>query len=299
MNINVNVLNAFLISFIGLSSCSLFDKTEPTPAWIRIEKIDLVDNPNTNEGSLSHDITDAWVYIDDNIVGVFELPADIPVLEEGEHKLLVGPGIKVSTVSTLRDNYLFYGAYERQINLIPGEILTIEPEVSYRDEGSNYLYYTLEDFEDSFIEMSSLSGSDAEILRTTDPENVFEGKGSGIVNISDTATGVGFRTSENLQLSLNGKAVYVEIDYYTEFDLIVGLHIDNGPLSPQTIDYLTLKSADDANVTWRKAYIALTSVLSQATNFQYAYVYFLPQVSEQNAKNGKVLIDNIKIMSQL
>jgi len=299
MNTKVNVLYAFLLSLFGLSSCSLFDKTEPTPAWIRIEKIELIDNPNVSEGSLSSDITDAWVYIDDNIIGVFELPADIPILEEGEHELLVGPGIKVSTVSTLRDNYLFYNAYGQQVNLVPGEILTIEPQVSYRDEGSNYLYYILEDFEDSFIEMSSVSGSDAEIFRTTDPANVFEGKGSGIVTITDTTTAVGFRTSENLQLSLNGKAVYLEIDYYTDFDLTIGLHIDNGPLSAQTIDYLTLRPSNDPNVTWRKAYIALTSVLSQATNFQYTYVYFLPQVSEQNAINGKVLIDNIKIMSQL
>ena len=299
MNIKVNVLCAFLISLIGFNSCSLFDKTEPTPAWIRIEKIDIVDNPNVNEGSLSSDITDAWVYIDDNIIGVFELPADIPILEEGEHQLLVGPGIKVSTVSTLRDNYLFYDAYESKVNLIPGEILNIEPEISYRDEGSSYLYYVVEDFEDSFIEMSAITGSDAEILRTTETDIVFEGNASGIVNITDSINAVGFRTSENIEFSLQGKAVYLEMDYYTEFDLIVGLHIDNGPLSAQTIDYLTLKASEDSEVKWRKAYIALTSVLSQATNFQFGYIYFLPQVSEADPKNGKVLIDNIKIMSQL
>lgn len=299
MNIKVDLLSALLLLFIGFSSCSLFDKTEPTPAWIRIEKIDLVDNPSVNEGSLSNDITDAWVYIDDNIIGMFELPANIPILEEGQHQLLVGPGIKVSAISTLRDNYLFYEAYETTVNLIPGEVLTVEPQVRYRDEGVNYLYYVVEDFEDSFIEMSAISGSDVSILRTTDPQYTFEGKGSGIVRISDTTSAVGFRTSENIQFSINGKAVYLEIDYYTEFDLTIGLHIDNGPLSAQTLDYLTLKASDSGDIKWRKVYIALTSVLSRATNFQFGYVYFVPNINEGAPKNGVVLIDNIKIMSQI
>ena len=299
MKIKVNVLSVIIVSIVGLCSCSIFDKTEPTPSWIRIESIDLVDNPSADEGSLSNDITDAWVYIDDNIIGIFELPADIPILEEGNHRLLVGPGIKVSTISTLRDNYIFYGAYERSVNLVPGEVLEVAPEVMYRDEGVSYLYYVVEDFEDSFIEMGALGGSDANIVRTTNPAYVYEGSGSGIVNISDSMTAVAFRTSENIEFSLNGKAVYLEIDYYTEFDLTIGLHIDNSPLSPQTLDYLTLNASDDGEVKWRKAYIALTSILAVATNFKFGYVYFIPQLVDSSPKNGIVLIDNVKIMSQL
>src|SRR5690606_30790445 len=102
-------------------------------------------------------------------------PAKIPALYEGNHKLLIGPGIKVSTVSTLRDNYLFMEAFETSLNFVPGETQAVSPIVRYRDETNDYNYIVVEDFEDSFIDMEQIGGDNPTIVRTTDKGLVFEG----------------------------------------------------------------------------------------------------------------------------
>jgi hypothetical protein len=56
----------------------------PTWTWA-----DVSLNTSASEGSASHKITDAWVYVDDQLVGVWEVPSKIPALEAGEHTVKV------------------------------------------------------------------------------------------------------------------------------------------------------------------------------------------------------------------
>lgn len=269
------------------------------PAWIAVDSFRLVDNPDVDEGALTHDITDAWIFVDDELLGIDELPAMLPVLDEGNHKVMLGPGIKVSTISTLRDNYLFLEAFETTVQLIPGETLHLTPTVRYRNESNDYTYIVVEDFEDSFLDVQQIGGDNPTIERTTDPALVRSGNGSGILQVTDTAAHVGFRTSEWFELPRLGKLTYLEIDYYTEYNLIVGLEIDNGTLRPETNYYMTLRASEPGNVDWKKAYINLTEPVNRATNFQSAYIFFIPDRAVAGRPDqGIVLIDNIKIMHQ-
>ena len=77
------------------------------PAYIKIDTIKL-DTYYPEQGSKSANITDAWVYVNDNLVGVFELPALLPVLHRGPNKLQIYPGIKLNGISSTRVPYPFY-----------------------------------------------------------------------------------------------------------------------------------------------------------------------------------------------
>ena len=78
-----------LIFLLPVSSCEIFNPEEQVPAYVHLDKIDL--NTQSDEGSKSHKITDAWVYLDDQLVGTFELPSTFPVLtENGNHNLKIG-----------------------------------------------------------------------------------------------------------------------------------------------------------------------------------------------------------------
>ena len=68
-----------------LSGCK---QDDITPSWLQIDYIGLTTNVVT-EGENSHGITDAWVYMDGVALGVFELPARIPVLAEGTHEFQI------------------------------------------------------------------------------------------------------------------------------------------------------------------------------------------------------------------
>ena len=83
-----------------LLSCEKVD-TNTIPGFIKINDISLNSNISTN-------ITDAWVYIDDNLQGVYELPTNFPILEEGIHKLRIKAGIKDNGIGGTRIPYPFY-----------------------------------------------------------------------------------------------------------------------------------------------------------------------------------------------
>ena len=71
----------YLFLLLLFFSC---EKVDPNniPANIKINDITLT-------GSSTENITDAWIYINDQLQGVYEIPALFPVLNIGSHKLRV------------------------------------------------------------------------------------------------------------------------------------------------------------------------------------------------------------------
>ena len=99
-----------LLLFPFLVGCQLFDQPEIAPSYIHIENFNFIIT-NSNQGTNSEKITDAWVYIDDTPAGVYELPANFPVLEEGKHKVRIRAGIKENGISGTRVPYPFYASF--------------------------------------------------------------------------------------------------------------------------------------------------------------------------------------------
>jgi hypothetical protein len=83
-----------ITAFILLSGCEPKDDPDLVPSYLHIEKIDL--NSTYSQGTASANITDAWVYIDDKLIGSFELPATIPILTHGKQNLVVRAGVKLN-----------------------------------------------------------------------------------------------------------------------------------------------------------------------------------------------------------
>src|SRR5689334_1436858 len=125
-------------------------KEDITPVWLEIPSIELATDDAT-EGSNSHAISDAWVYMDGTALGVFELPAKIPVLAEGQHEFVIFAGVKNYGMSSQRIKYPFYERYEISLSLVKGETITLNPVVTYK---SNLTFEMIEDFEDTGIDFT-------------------------------------------------------------------------------------------------------------------------------------------------
>src|ERR1035437_8225163 len=117
---------------VTISSCSLFNPGNPIPAYIHIDKIGVKVNSDGSQGSRSNKISDAWVYIDEQLIGCFELPATFPVLYEGKHEIKIRPGIKVNGIAATRTPYPFYTIYDSIIHLQKGVRTYLNPIVTYR-----------------------------------------------------------------------------------------------------------------------------------------------------------------------
>ncbi|MDD5571886.1 MAG: hypothetical protein PHD97_12120, partial [Bacteroidales bacterium] len=159
------ILVVFL--FIAFSSCKVIDPAEAIPSYIRIGKIDLNTNYST-QGDSSNGIVDAWVYVDDQAIGAFELPVSIPVLNEGKRNVKISPGIKLNGMSGYRSIYPFYDSYViSNFELIKDSVRSIYPSVQYN---ANTKFYFKEDFEmGTMLVKTSISDTSIVIVDKDNP----------------------------------------------------------------------------------------------------------------------------------
>ncbi|HEY0262319.1 MAG TPA: hypothetical protein VGB95_04790, partial [Chitinophagales bacterium] len=88
-----------------LDGCSM--PNNGIPVYIQIDSMSVQTNQST-QGSASSKITDAWLYVNGEQIGVFELPAKIPVLKSGDLRVSISAGIKDNGIANTRAAYPFY-----------------------------------------------------------------------------------------------------------------------------------------------------------------------------------------------
>jgi hypothetical protein len=270
-------------------SCEIINPEEQIPSYIRIDSISLSTQANPEYGSNSHKISDAWVYIDDQLIGAFELPAKFPVLWEGKHTVTIKAGIKVNGIAATRAIYPFYQPYVVSMNLIKGGIITINPTVTYFP---STVFEWKEAFEDGGISLAKTLFSDTTIDNTpnNDPE-VFEGNYSGVVHLDATHDFFQCTTINSYELPRADNPVMLEMNYKTNEKIMVGLYAHSASQT-ERLEILNINSSN----TWNKIYINLNNAINRSTinpdNFQ---VFFEVQKSS-DVSSSEILFDNIKLV---
>ncbi|MEJ6615995.1 MAG: hypothetical protein QNL61_03675, partial [Crocinitomicaceae bacterium] len=104
-------------------------KNNEAPSWVEISEWDLQENPNSaNEtGQLTSNLSEAWVYLDGDLVGVFELPVKLPILKDGAHTFKIYPAILNNGISATKKIYPFVEPYELIVDLEKNEVTKINP----------------------------------------------------------------------------------------------------------------------------------------------------------------------------
>ncbi len=278
----------FGIALLLLSSCV---KNNPKPAWIKIEKWQLEANPLLSgaEGELNHNFTEAWVYVDNKIIGVFELPIKIPLLSEGEKEIVVFPAIKNNGISSTKKIYPFVESFRITKNLIKGETVNITPVTRY---SSITTFAFVEDFESASIKFTTDPNSNAniqQILHTDAGKTGYCGHVS--LNQTDSLwTGI---THDAMQLPKQGAEVYLEIEYKNTNDVLTGVLAITLPGTIKTHPHIRLNK--QTNPVWKKTYIDLKEIVSYSTDADY-FEQFLQMVIDPSASSTDVYIDNIKVI---
>jgi hypothetical protein len=283
-NYNLLSLIFFVLVGISFSSCSKDQLAAQIPAYIVIDHFSLTTNYLT-QGSESENITDAWVYINDDLIGVYTLPAEIPVLAEGSRDLKIYAGVKENGIGSTRVRYLLYTFYNEDVTFVSGETLTINPEITYN---SSAQFAWLEDFENASLPFTYDANSDTIINKST--SNIFEGAFSGKVSLTSSMNFFEMYTPNFNTLPTNGLPVTLEFDYKTNETMLVGIYADTEQLS-----LVFINPTDD----WNKIYINLTTIIGSRPNASNYKVYFgifnsltLPFLTS----SPELYFDNMKIV---
>jgi len=285
LSVKLNIIFVFFI-FIFLSACEIINPEEKIPSYIKIDSIKL-DIPSSNESELSR-ITDAWIYVDDQIIGGFELPALFPVLVEGNHKLMIKAGIKVNGISETRGAYPFFNNFIIQNhNFIKDSVVEVKPVIKYYDET---IFELNEDFESAGVLFEKTSRSDTSLEKTNISGQVFDGNYSGIVHLNATTPIFECKSIEALKLPTNGKPIFLEIIYKNDIKFTVGFFANYFQNSEQHSVFVLNESYE-----WNKIYINLADAINRYPNAN-DFNIFIGTTMPEGINDATLQFDNIRIV---
>lgn len=280
----------FLIIILFLFSCK---KADLTPAWLVIDEIQLQTDEGT-EGPNSEAITDAWLYLDNVPFGVYSLPARIPVLEEGEHELIIYAGIKENGISATRIRYPFYTRVDANVNFVKNQETVINPVVYYK---SNVQFELKEDFEDVGVDFQKDPISDTNIVIITNsqyPDIVKYGNNCGKIELSEIDSIYKGLTNTTMNLPRN-EDVFLEIDYMNTNSIATNIIAKNAGGVAEHPPVFILNGQNPENMVWKKIYINLTEDVSSEINATSYELYLLGLLDPENTY-GVIYLDNIKVL---
>ena len=273
------------ISLFFISCEKLYPKVE-IPSYLQIEEINLTTTYQT-EGSNNNNITDAWVFINDQAIGTFELPATIPILAAGSQEIKIWAGIKENGISTTRKMYPFYEYHLEQLSLTRGEINTMEPAVQYY---SGISFEWIENF-DLGSTLTKASTSDTGIQFTTIDTVSGLGTQSAIIHMDNNRPYFEIVTDAKQFTLPTGPPVYLEINYLCSNSFSVSLVKNTLQGSEKLNPYITMNPSGQ----WKTIYVNLTSLVSQQTNAISFEVYFNGELDPSHS-SGYVILDNLKLI---
>ena len=289
----INSVYLFVVLLLGLFSvlstgCGLWDDKMVEPHTIIVPSFNF--STDEDQGTDSNNIAEVWVYSETDVLGVFPLPATIPVLQEnGEdvvHITLL-PGVRVNGISSTRKPYPFYEVLELDFNYVPGGVDTVEFHSNYAPGVEIILS---ENFE-SANRFQASSTSTAEVVRTFDPAWVFEGAVSGLIMLSEDASHVTSTTQEQLYDLSGDVATFLEFNYRCDNSFAVGLEAIGG-INPERTPIIVLNPTGEE---WNKMYLDLGPFL-RSTPTAYGSELTLDAILDMGKESGYVVVDNFKIV---
>jgi hypothetical protein len=287
-----------LFPFAFFDACSLTSPAIPVPSYIHIEKINAEYSPKQTYASVGTDssnISDAWVYVNDQYIGAFQLPCTFPVLTSGTNQVVsIDAGIEVSGISAERAQYPFYAQYTlSNVTLTRGQRITISPTVTYLP---STIFAWMEDFESvssSIVKDPNVNEPDTSVQITHNPSLIYQGKGSGVVSLTTAVPVFAGISSLAFKLSTNSDSLtYLELNYKSNNSFVIGVYT-----APFVVGISVPLPAISVNpsTTWNKMYVNLSTALAAASGTTSFNVYFY--MSRDSSVTLPVLyLDNIKVL---
>jgi hypothetical protein len=281
-----SIIFLFLISFLSFTACDIINPSEKIPSYIHVDSFVLKGNYKT-VGTVSQAITDAWVFVDNEYIGTFELPADIPILKTGMHHIFFKAGIKENGISNTRLWYPFYDTIGAYIDLKPNITDTINPIISYNPSG--FKMPVNEDFEDPSFQFTKSDNSNINLESTDKKEYVFEGSYSMLAKMYNKYDLLEIIGTELYSLPRN-KAIFMELNYKSNIVLKVGYFAYS---SAKSYQHLVLNL--NPTTTWKKVYVNFGGEIAFEPT-TYNLKVFIGAQKTTSTDTSVVQLDNIKLL---
>ena len=271
------------------------------PSYLWIDSVHFQITDEAQQGTASHRITDVWVIANGKNLGLYQIPARIPILENGATLLNIDAGIMLGGVPQLRAKYPFYTTYTLTADLQRERIDTLTPRFTYTHATQ---FYFIEDFESAGIRFNAYETS-APLEKTSDEALIFrhpqeDNNYSGIIELpyNDTIHHFEIRTITPVNLTAQDiNYCLMEINFRITHDVEIGMiaHSAYSSIPAQQIPLAHL--VGNQNPEWKKVYVNFTQRIGGSSSFQMKnFDIYIRATIPYNEKNARFLFDNIKIV---
>ncbi|MFN9520411.1 MAG: hypothetical protein ACK574_11890 [Bacteroidota bacterium] len=283
-----------LSCLLGLSACEVLEDTTPVtvPSDIHIPSVSTSTNSDGSQGDAFHRIPDVWVYDEGVLLGIYRIPATIPIPRSGKVNLNIEAGVVYSGQLEERIPYPMFQTYRITKDLKENTVDTVKPEFTYR---SSCVFPLIEDFDKvgfRFTLNPLYSRAGDTVLRVSGTQALEAGKNSGKVELTPGTQSFQLFTTENFNLPGMNQPVFLEMDYKSNVPLILGYYyFEPGQSSSQPNEVIRLFNTEGE---WRKVYLALNQeTAGKPSNTLYKFYIGLFKDANQQAD---IYLDNIKIV---
>jgi hypothetical protein len=288
---------------IFFASCN--QEEAQRPVYLQIDAIHL-ETDFSEEGTEHQAITTVYVYANSEPVGVYELPAIVPIiLNEGSNNLLLYAGINTNGIRSFRSiNDAFTPIFLDVDNPnTPGTLDTIvltdeQLTISYRD---NFNLVLVEDFDDPGLNFESTLFSDTGISKISDIDSIFTftpfgettpepNSNSGYIVLDDNNTFVELSSVVAYNLTPGAQNVYLEVSYKTNVNVGFGLIADYPSGDLQDITTVVFPKEE-----WNNIYINLITEF-QAFPGASGYKILITARKTADVAEARIYLDNLKLI---
>ncbi|MBP5190619.1 MAG: hypothetical protein J6031_06860 [Bacteroidales bacterium] len=305
-NHHISYLAFICLSLAALAaSCDRFDGDTMVPSYIKIDAINVVDNPSDSwsqeTGFFSSDIDAVNIVIwkkgdtAETTIGTFQLPCKVPVLRSGLiDYVLITPAVKQDGISGKRISYPFY-----QVIRLDSVTLVADSVIDFGTLQTKYISKTQmkvlwkEMFEPGPGELTL----DSTVLRCYSLDTVrasYGDYGCGVVRVPAGTTSVAFATDTTYTINDPQATLYLEMDYWSDFDFSIELKnpsYQQGPVN--LVSHMVIFGKPEKG--WQKIYINIGSTWSQHFN-HYPDIRPHFTILNNEGRPGNLFIDNIKLI---
>lgn len=270
-----------LIPFVFiLTTCSKV-QNDGYPAYIYIDHIDL-QTDYIKHGNNQFDGRAVWIEAGSEDLGAWELPARIPILQEGKVTIRIFPGIAKKAISDF-GKYNFVNFYSQDVDLKKTVTDTIRPLVTYKDS-VKVPYH--EDFEKNptFDNMNIVDNTSGNALRGLK-------MGKLLLNTGSASTEVKVYSKNEIPVPY-GKEAYLEFDYSSLNDTSILYANLFFPTSNDNVVLGVIKCSS----TWKRAYFPIDQTVG--AKFGEAFKVMFVLIRKDGQLESSVLIDNVRVIYQ-
>ena len=264
------------------------------PVYLQVDTA-MLSTVYYTQGTASANITDIWVTVNGKNMGVYELPATIPVFASGNTNLQLTAGIKMNGLAIKRPLYPFYNVDIRNMDLVETMTYKLTPQFTYK-ESTDFEFK--EDFEDAGVKVGPVDSS-SNMVKTSDASLVFtfpneKSRYSGMIQLlPEDSTFFEVQTTKTFIKNSKMTYCFMEMNYNFTHNVEVGIYYHYNGRNYQ-YPICGIYGASKNGRGWKKIYINLTEALNSSTMIKDFEIYFKGIKNKQDT--AIYLFDNIKVL---